>query len=96
MGLDIVQETPERIDLQCSIDPTILKIDMLIRRLSVIASTIHIESMQALVESNQELAEDAVRREDEADMMYWLTMSLLLSTQHDRIISDSVGLEYPR
>jgi len=95
MGLGIVQETPERIDLQCSIDPTKFKIDMLMRRLSVIASTMNTEAMQALTDSNQELAEDAIRREDEADMMYWLAMRLLLSAQRDRTIMDKIGLEEP-
>jgi len=95
MGLGIVQETPHQIDLQCSIDPTKFKIDMLLRRLSVIASTIHMEAMQALAESNQELADDATRREDEADMMYWLALRLLLSAQRDRTMSDKIGLEDP-
>ena len=95
MGLGIVQETPQRIDLQCSIDPTKFKIDMLMRRLSVIASTMNTEAMQALTESNQELAEDAIRREDEADMMYWLAIRLLLSAQRDRVVADKIGLEDP-
>ena len=95
MGLGIVQETPKQIDLQCSIDPTRFKIDMLLRRLSVIASTIHSEALQALAESNQELADDAIRREDEADMMYWLALRLLLSAQRDRTMVDKIGLEEP-
>jgi len=95
MGLGIVQETPPRIDLQCSIDPTKFKIDMLMRRLSVIASTMNTEAIQALTESNQELAEDTIRREDEADMMYWLAIRLLLSAQRDRVIADKIGLEEP-
>lgn len=95
MGLGIVQETPERIDLQCSVDPTKFKLDMLMRRLVVIASTIYSEAMQSLAESNVELAEDAIRREDEADMMYWLAMRLLLSAQRDRVVADKIGLEEP-
>lgn len=95
MGLGIVQETPERIDLQCSIDPTSFKIDMLMRRLSVIASTMNMEAMQALRDTKQELAEDAIRREDEADMMYWLAMRLLHSAQRDRTIANKIGLEEP-
>ena len=95
MGLGIVQETPERIDLQCSVDPTKFKLDMLMRRLVVIASTIYTEAMQSLAESNTELAEDAIRREDEADMMYWLAMRLLLSSQRDRVVADKIGLEEP-
>jgi len=94
MGLGIVQETPERIDLQCSIDPTRFKIDMLLRRLAVIASTMNLESVQALTE-NLELAEDAIRREDEADMMYWLAVRLLLSAQRDPTVADKIGLEDP-
>jgi len=94
MGLGIVQETPERIDLQCSIDPTRFKIDMLLRRLAVIASTMNLESVQALTES-LELAEDAIRREDEADMMYWLAIRLILSAQRDPTIADKIGMEDP-
>jgi len=95
MGLGIVQETPQRIDLQCSIDPTKFKIDMLMRRLSVIASTMQSEAIQAITDSNLELAEDAIRREDEADMMYWLAIRLLLSAQRDRVVADKIGLEDP-
>jgi len=95
MGLGIVQETPQQIDLQCSIDPTRFKLDMLMRRLSVIASTIHTEAMQALIESDKELADDAIRREDEADMMYWLALRLLLSAQRDRVMADKIGLGEP-
>lgn len=94
MGLGIVQETPERIDLQCSIDPTRFKIDMLLRRLAVIASTMNLEAVESLAE-NLELAEDAIRREDEADMMYWLAIRLLLSAQRDPTIADKIGLEDP-
>jgi phosphate uptake regulator len=95
MGLGIVQETPERIDLQCSIDATRFKIDMLLRRLSVIASTIFTEALQALTDSDRQIADDAIRREDEADMMYWLSLRLLLSAQRDRTTMDKIGIQEP-
>ncbi len=94
-GLGIVEETPNRIVLQCSIDPAKFKIDMLIRRLSVIASTMQSEAVQALLEFDPKLAEDAIRREDEADMIYWLAMRLLLSAQRVRAIAEKTGLEDP-
>ena len=94
-GLGIVEETPNRIVLQCSIDPAKFKIDMLIRRLSVIASTMQSEAVQALLEFQPKLAEDAVRREDEADMVYWLALRLLFSAQRVRAIADKTGLEDP-
>jgi phosphate uptake regulator len=53
------------------------------------------EAIQGLVESQQQLAEDAIRREDEADMMYWLAIRLLVSAQNDHTIADKIGLEEP-
>jgi len=94
-GIGIVEGTPNRIVLQCSIDPAKFKIDMLIRRLSVIASTMQSEAVQALLESDPKLAEDAIHREDEADMVYWLAMRLLLSAQRVRTIAEKTGLEDP-
>ncbi len=94
-GIGIVEGTPNRIVLQCSIDSAKFKIDMLIRRLAVIASTMQNEAVQALLEFNPNLAEDAIRREDEADMVYWLAMRLLLSAQRVRAIAEKTGLEDP-
>ena len=93
IGLGIIEETPSLITIQCSIDPTKFKIDMLMRRLCVIASTIHNEATQALLEFDPELAKDAIRREDEADMVYWLATRLLLSAQRSRAIAEKIGFE---
>ena len=71
------------------------QIDMLLRRLCVIASTIHTEATEALVKFDPELAKDAISREDEADMLYWLTMRLLLSAQRVRSTAKKIGLEDP-
>lgn len=81
IGLGIVEETPDKITLQCSVDPRKFQIDMLLRRLSIIALTIVKESIQALAESDDSLAKDAINREDEADMMYLLSMRLLVAAQ---------------
>lgn len=94
-GLGIVEETPNRVVLQCSIDPAKFKIDMLIRRLSLIAATMQNEAVQAFLEFDPKLAEDTIRREDEVDMVYWLAMRLLLSAQRVRAIAEKTGLEDP-
>lgn len=92
IGLGILEETPKEILLQCSVDPTKFKLDMLIRRLSIIASTILAEAMQALLENRNTLAEEAVNREDEADMIYYLAVRLLLSAQRKPEIADNLGV----
>jgi phosphate uptake regulator len=91
IGLGILEETPKSILLQCSVDPTKFKLDMLIRRLSLIASTILSEAMQAFLEKNESLANEAVNREDEADTIYYLAVRLLLSAQIKPDIAEQIG-----
>ncbi len=95
VGLGIVEETADRITLQCSVDPRKFQLDMLLRRLSVISLTIVKEAVQALVDSNESLAKDAIRREDEADMMFLLAMRLLVSAQRRREVAEEIGLKDP-
>ncbi|MGB9959640.1 MAG: PhoU domain-containing protein [Candidatus Bathyarchaeales archaeon] len=91
IGLGILEETPKNILLQCSVDPAKFKLDMLIRRLSLIASTILSEAMQAFVENNEALANEAINREDEADTIFYLAVRLLLSAQVKPDIAEQVG-----
>jgi phosphate uptake regulator len=95
VGLGIVEETPDRITLQCSVDPRKFHLDMLLRRLSVISLTIVKEAVQALVNFDTSLAQDAIRREDEADMMCLLAMRLLISSQRKREVAEEIGLKDP-
>ncbi len=95
IGLGIIEESPKQIILQCSIDPSKFSIETLMRRLSVIVSTMHEEAMQALLTSDRELAKDTIRREDEANMIYWLITRLLLSAQRSVNIAKKIGLKEP-
>jgi len=91
IGLGILEETPKNILLQCSIDPTKFQMDMLIRRLSLIASTIYSEAIQALLKNDTTLAMDAISREDEADMIFFLATRLLVLAQRKRDIAEKIG-----
>ena len=91
MGLGIIEETTKSILLQCSIDVAKFKIDMLIRRLSIIASTILSDAMHALLEKQESLARDAISREEEADTIYYLAVRLLLSAQTKTDIAEQIG-----
>ncbi|MEM2567187.1 MAG: phosphate uptake regulator PhoU [Candidatus Bathyarchaeia archaeon] len=92
IGLGILEETPKSILLQCSIDSTKFKLDMLIRRLALIASTILSEAMQGFKEKKYDIVEEAIAREDEADKIYYLAVRLLLSAQVKPVIAEEVGM----
>jgi len=95
IGLGIVEETSDRITLQCSVDTRKFNLDMLLRRLSVISLTIVKEATQALAESDISLAKDAIEREDEADAMCLLAMRLLISAQRKKEVAEEIGLKDP-
>ncbi len=95
MGLGIIEETPNRVILQCSIEPAKYPMNPLLKRLYIIGATMVKESMEALVTSDRDLAEDAISREDDADRMYWLILRLILSAQQDASLLKDLGMEAP-
>lgn len=92
MGLGIMLETSDTIELQCSIDTSRFPMETVIKRLYTIGATMQKEAMEALVRSDRQLAVDARGREDEADMVYWLALRLLLTAQLDPQIAEQIGI----
>ncbi|HVL47613.1 MAG TPA: phosphate uptake regulator PhoU [Candidatus Thermoplasmatota archaeon] len=92
MGLGIMMETPDEIELQCSIDAARFPMETVIKRLYTIGATMQREAIEALEKKDKSLAEDAVGREDEADMIYWLALRLLLSAQADPSLAEKIGI----
>ena len=92
MGLGIIEETASKITLQCAIDPANYPLDALIKRLFNLGVTMLDEAIEALVTGDASLAQDAIKREDDADMMYWLILRLVLSAQIDEALVETLGM----
>ncbi len=92
MGLGIMLETPDTIELQCSIDASRFPMETVIKRLYTIGSTMQKEAIEALTTREPRLAQDARGREDEADMVYWLALRLLLTAQVDPQVAEQIGI----
>ena len=92
MGIGIIEENHSRVVLQCSLDPANYPLDALIKRLYNLGATMLKESLEALMTNQPALAEDAIKREDDADMMYWLILRLVLSAQIDYGLVEPLGM----
>jgi phosphate uptake regulator len=92
IGMGIVEETSSKAVLQCSINPANYPLDTLVKRLYNLGSTMLSEALEALVTKDPSLAEDAMKREDDADMMYWLILRLVLSAQMDEALVQQLGM----
>ena len=95
IGLGIIAETADTMTLQCSLDPSKYPLKDLVKRLCDLGAIMFEESIEALIKNDKRLAEDVIKREDDADMIYWLCLKLILSVQNDKSLMDKVGIESP-
>ena len=95
MGMGIMEETPNSLLIQCSIDTTKFPINTLLRRLYIISSTMHKEMIDSLPVFNTDLAAEAIRRDKEAYTMFWVIIRLLNSCQRHRSIASQMEIDNP-
>jgi phosphate uptake regulator len=93
MGLGVVEETPERITIRCSVDPGDFTLDNLLERLESTGSTMRNEAVRSLANENPDLAQRALNRERQANKIFVLVLRLLFTSYQNPNLARSVGLE---
>lgn len=73
-GVEIVEETQNRVVIEDLSDPYELSQEKAARRLHLIVKAMHTDAMNALEEGDQSLASDVINRDADADRIYWLIM----------------------
>ncbi|MEM1584690.1 MAG: phosphate uptake regulator PhoU, partial [Nitrososphaerota archaeon] len=84
IGTAIIEETPLQVILQCMVEPSSFPIQILLRRLYIIISTMHKELSDALKDLDSGLARQIMLREPEADKMHLLITRLLTIAQTNK------------
>lgn len=93
IGVGIIEEGPDEIVLQCSIETQRYPVDALFKRLYNLSASALTDSLEALRTKDAKLAHVAASREEDADMIYWLIMRLILSAQQDEGVRALIGLK---
>jgi phosphate uptake regulator len=93
MGLGVIEETPERIAIRCSVDPEDFTLDNLLERLESTGSTMRNEGIKALAHGNPDLAERALNRERQANKIFVLLLRLIFTAYQNPNLARSIGLE---
>jgi phosphate uptake regulator len=93
MGLGVIEETPERIAIRCSVDPEDFTLDNLLERLENTGSTMRGESIKAIAHGNVDLAERALNRERQANKIFVLLLRLIFTAYQNPNLARAVGLE---
>ena len=93
MGLGVIEETPERIAIRCSVDPADFSLDNLLERLEKTGSTMRGEAIKALAHGNPDLAERALNRERQANKIFVLLLRLIFTAYQNPTLARAVGLD---
>ena len=92
MGLGVVEETPERITIRCSVDPEDFTLDNLLERLESTGSTMRNEAVRSLAHQNPDIAQRALNRERQANKIFVLLLRLLFTSYQNPNLARAVGL----
>ncbi len=92
MGLGVIEETPERIAIRCSVDSEDFKLENLLERLENTGRTMRDESIRALARGDPDLAERALNRERQANKIFVLLLRLIFTAFQNPNRARAVGL----
>jgi len=93
MGLGVIEETPERITIRCSVDAEDFELDNLLQRLENTGSTMREEAVKALAHGNPDLAQRALNRERQANKIFVLCLRLIFTAYQNPTLARAVGLD---
>ena len=93
MGLGVVEETPDRIAIRCSVDPADFTLDNLLERLENTGSTMRGEAVKALARGDPDLAQRALNRERQANKIFVLMLRLIFTAYQNPTLASEVGVD---
>src|SRR5207245_9405332 len=77
VGREVLEEDAKKIVLQCLMEPALLNPERILRRLEMLSMPMQIDAVQAFVESNTELANGVIDRDEEGHRWYCLLVGLV-------------------
>jgi phosphate uptake regulator len=95
VGTEMIADASDNITLQVLLSLPELSVNTAIRRMYLIASSMHKDAMSALSELNHELAREVVKSDDEVDRFsLYVLRNLVMATQNGRVLRE-MGLKNP-
>ncbi len=92
IGLEIVEEAPEHMTLQCLLSPSALPVKSLIKRAYDVAAQMHEDVVSALTHNDAELARNVIERDEEVDRLYLLAVRQLRGAVREPSLAGKIGL----
>ena len=95
VGTEMIADASDIITLQVLLSLPELSVNTAIRRMYLIASSMHRDAISALSEVNHELAREVIKSDDEVDRFsLYILRNLVMATQNGRVLRE-MGLKNP-
>lgn len=92
LGVGLVEETPEAVDLLCSVNPNNFDVAELVRQLQQTTSTMRSRALKALAHANADLAARVEDRLQQVTKVFTLVRRLLTSAQRNPETTHTLGV----
>jgi phosphate uptake regulator len=96
VGAEIISDSENEIVLQILVSYSELPVESALRRMCIIADSMHDDALRALKELDKKLAQDVIALDDEVDRFsFYVIRQLKFAAQNGRILKE-IGLSNPR
>ncbi len=92
VGLEVIEETSERVVLQDLLDSSELSVHNAITRMRLVALTMLSDAVDALVENDDDLANDVMERDDDVDRLWYMISRVFRTVLRDPTAASHIGL----
>jgi phosphate uptake regulator len=93
VGLEVIAETSERVQLQDLLDSSELSVHNAITRMRLVATTMLGDAIMSLVENDDDLATDVMQRDDDVDRLWSLVSRVFRSVLRNPGAATEIGLD---
>lgn len=92
VGLEVLEETSQRVVIQDLLDSSELSIHNAVRRMRLIALSMLDDSMMGLVENDDDLSQDVVERDDDVDRLWYMVSRVFRSALRSPRAAQNIGI----
>ncbi|MDG5759597.1 phosphate uptake regulator PhoU [Natronococcus sp. A-GB1] len=93
MGLGIVEQTIDRVEIRCSIAPGDFELPTLLERLWRTEATMREHAVTALLDGDADAAQRTIHHERQLETLFYLFLRLIFTTYRNPRLNESVGLD---
>ncbi len=92
VGVEVLEETSERVVLQDLLDSSELSIENAVTRMRLISRSMLDDAVTALVENDDDLARDVIERDDDVDRLWFVVSRIFRATLRSPRAAKELGL----